>query len=145
MLYEVITTSAFMLILVLVGSWNFGRIIYFYDTLRGQIIDIFDLYERPDGGVRIVDFGRQNFMKKTYEKLPDSYFHMGNSLFYIAEKNISLSELADQSIEYTDYYKIYTFKNSLRSCNSIAGDVINRGEKVLINNSIESYVPDLFV
>jgi len=140
---NILYISAVMLIIILVSSWNYKKIVYFADTLRGLAISTFDLYDRPEQGVRVVDYNKKRFLKKTFADMPSGFFHMGNTLFYRADRSISVSDLARMSIEYTNFYKLYSLKNSLRRKNDISDDTVNKGETVIIDNSLESYVTDL--
>ncbi len=117
-------------------------LIYIRDYAKSFAIRTFNLYESPSGTVSVISGNNYKKYIKTYNNMPDGMFHFANVLFYQANKNTPLSELAVSAIELTDYYKLYTFKQDLLSGNRINRNIINSGEVIIIDKSLPVLIPD---
>lgn len=130
-------------ITVFITAAGYTRAVYLSDYVRSFFIRSFNLYEKEGSGVSIISGDKYIPYSRTYVKLPEGFFHFGNSLIYRAPKNIRESDLILHAIEYTDFYKLHELKSSLSSVNRITGNIINAGEVVVIDNSLSCFMPDV--
>ena len=120
----------------------FTGLVYMKDYIKSLVIRTFGLYETCGSGVTIIKADNYRQYRITYKSLPGEFFHFANMLFYTGKKNTGISELASESIEYTEYYKLYRLKQDILSKNRVNQGIINSGEVILINNSLPPYITD---
>ncbi len=135
-------TGAFTLIVLFAVSSNYSRIVYFNDTVKSLVIRTFGLYGSSSDAVSVISSDKFKKYRKTYKGLPEGALHFGKFLLYRAPVNISVSKLAYELIEYTNFYKLYDLRNSINSLNRISGGIVNRGEIVYIARSLPPIVSD---
>ena len=76
-------------ITVFITAAGYTRAVYLSDYVRSFFIRSFNLYEKEGSGVSIISGDKYIPYSRTYVKLPEGFFHFGNSLIYRAPKNIT--------------------------------------------------------
>ncbi|HPS58639.1 MAG TPA: putative glycoside hydrolase [Spirochaetota bacterium] len=116
--------------------------VYASDYARSMIIRAFSLYGSPDATVSVISAA--NFKKciKTFSSLPRGMTHFAGVIFYRAPQNMSVHDFSEQTIELTEYYRIYEMEQSLAGINRITGNIINAGELVIVKDAAPPFVPD---
>lgn len=134
--------GASLLVSIFIIASGFTSLVYVKDSIKSLIIRTLNLYDSPDGAVTVIRGSDYKNYVKTYKVLPDGLFHFANMLFFRANRNTGLGELASAAIEMTDYYKLNTMKQEILSGNRINQRIINTGEVVLIEKSLPPFISD---
>lgn len=132
-----------VLLVVFIAAAGHSKAVYVSDYVRSLFIRTFNLYDVTGSGVSLISGDKYRAHARTYEKLPDGFFHFSNTLFYRASKNIRGADLALNAIEYTGFYKLHELRSALYSNNRITGNIINSGEIVVLADPLPYYIQDV--
>ncbi|HPJ42149.1 MAG TPA: putative glycoside hydrolase [Spirochaetota bacterium] len=133
-----------VLLAVFITAASYSKAVYISDYIRSMAIRIFNLYGSSGGGVSLISGDKYRAYVKTYAELPAGYFHFGSTLLYRAPKNIRLPELLLNSIEYTEFYKLHDYRKAFLNFNRVTGNIVNRGEIVVISTPLHYFSNDVF-
>lgn len=78
-----------------------------------------------------------------YKNLPAEFTHSGSLLFYKPTRNMHINDLAEKSIKYTQFYKLYNLKKSIKEINNISSNTIEANKSIYIPYSLPSYIENL--
>jgi hypothetical protein len=133
-----IIITLIFLSLILLFNKNFFEIRYSIDTLISFIITNKNksiIYEKAN---------TKDYKKyiKIYQRLPKNFSHIGFFLLYTAEKNIYLSDIANQIIEFTHYYRKSPLIRKIKKLNSFTHDYLKKNRSILIPGGLNAQIID---
>lgn len=107
------------------------------DTVHAFIININRNFKEEDFSLVYPD--NPSYIN-TYENIGKSFYNAGYFLFFKAEKDISLENLASYTISYTNYYKISSLKYAIKKYNALPSGTktIQKGQTIYIPESLPS-------
>jgi len=120
----------------------YSGIVYASDYARSIVIRSFGLYGSPGDTVSVISAGSYKKNTRTFGSLPRGMVHFAGVIFYRAPVNINLQDFCRQTIELTEFYRVYEMEQSLAAINRITGNIINAGELVIVKDAAPPFVPD---
>lgn len=131
-----------VIVSVFIFASVYSGAVYASDYARSLIIRLFGMYGSPGATVSVISSDRYKKCIRTFSNLPRGVTHFAGVIFYRAPQNISLHDFAEQTIELTEFYRIYEMEQSLLGTNRITGNIINAGELVIVKDAAPAFVPD---
>lgn len=118
---------------------DYGRI----NSFRNDIKESYFYSQDVRGGdeFSIIDPANFRRYRKTFISLPDKFTHFGNFLFYNARPGERLRDIAEKSIKYTHFYKLYKLQDSIKDYNGLPGGVIEKEMTLFIPYPLSSFLP----
>jgi len=141
--YILLLIIAHILPILIYVSNNFNGINYHVDTVKSFFYYIYELLNPQENNFRIIDPLYCKKYNKTYNRLPEGFIHSGHMLFYKAKNRISLRRIAEKSIVYTHFYRIYKLERAIKEFNGIINNSIKRGMVIYIPYSLPILLPDI--
>ncbi len=136
------TKNIFIFILIIASfvivRMNFDSLHYLNDSMRSFLHRNFGSYTKKEN-LTIINTDLFKNFGLSYIKLEDGFIHSCFSLIYQPNKKISINEIADMAIGYTEYHSKSELIKGIKKINGIDGSQVSKNNHVMIPRPLPSH------
>lgn len=138
----IIITTLIIILVILLGILKKDYVIYKIDYCRGYLLSMFSNINQKDRFTIVYPSLEKKYMRP-YAARVENLYHSGQMLFYRSSGNEKVSQISDNLLKYTHYYRTYNLRKAIIGANALTSETISKNDILYIPHSLPAAVVDL--